>query len=127
MSGAADFYYGEMEMRRWSAPWPERGLVWIYWLMSGYGLRVMRPILFWGALVAVGMYCMTVDGFDGGPSTLPRALLFSIRATLPGVATLEKLKPLGQTVEVVLRVLGPLAIALAAIAIRGRLVRKPSE
>ncbi|MFE1444591.1 hypothetical protein [Streptomyces sp. NPDC058739] len=43
--GAADFYYGEMEMRRHDrsgTPKSERRLLWGYWLLSGYGLRASR-------------------------------------------------------------------------------------
>uniref|UniRef100_UPI0031E05FE8 pentapeptide repeat-containing protein n=1 Tax=Streptomyces hawaiiensis TaxID=67305 RepID=UPI0031E05FE8 len=43
--GAADFYYGEMEMRRHSrndTTRAERGLLHAYWLLSGYGLRASR-------------------------------------------------------------------------------------
>ena len=42
--GAADFYYGEMEMRRHAqtAPAAERAIIWLYWLISGYGLRALR-------------------------------------------------------------------------------------
>ena len=37
--GAADFYYGEMEMRKRSPSSFADGVVlWIYWLLSGYGL-----------------------------------------------------------------------------------------
>ncbi|MEU9168562.1 pentapeptide repeat-containing protein [Streptomyces sp. NPDC048420] len=44
--GAADFYYGEMEMRRHAddIPWPERALLAIYWAVSGYGLRASRAL-----------------------------------------------------------------------------------
>ncbi|MGO4755135.1 hypothetical protein AB4212_42140, partial [Streptomyces sp. 2MCAF27] len=50
--GAADFYYGEMEMRRLDVtrPWSERGLIAAYWAISGYGLRASRAVC---ALVAV--------------------------------------------------------------------------
>ncbi|MFJ8976016.1 pentapeptide repeat-containing protein [Streptomyces sp. NPDC102282] len=43
---AADFYYGEMEMRRHdkSRPHGERSLLWIYWITSGYGLRASRAL-----------------------------------------------------------------------------------
>ncbi|WP_327237359.1 pentapeptide repeat-containing protein [Streptomyces sp. NBC_01317] len=44
--GAADFYYGEMEMRRHDRTGTtraERGLLHGYWLLSGYGLRASRP------------------------------------------------------------------------------------
>ncbi|MFG2656077.1 pentapeptide repeat-containing protein [Streptomyces sp. NPDC048425] len=44
--GAADFYYGEMEMRRHSHNWrkAERWLLQAYWLLSGYGLRASRAL-----------------------------------------------------------------------------------
>ncbi|MFE9178520.1 pentapeptide repeat-containing protein [Streptomyces sp. NPDC007126] len=44
--GAADFYYGEMEMRRKDRrrPWGERALLWLYWAVSGYGLRAGRAL-----------------------------------------------------------------------------------
>lgn len=45
--GAADFYYGEMEMRRHDrteTPFSERALLWAYWLLSGYGLRAVRTM-----------------------------------------------------------------------------------
>lgn len=43
---AADFYYGEMEMRRLdrSRPSGERGLLAAYWAVSGYGLRASRAL-----------------------------------------------------------------------------------
>jgi hypothetical protein len=54
--GAADFYYGEMEMRRHargsasnrrrasSRGRVERGILTAYWLVSGYGLRAWRAL-----------------------------------------------------------------------------------
>ncbi|MCJ0907334.1 pentapeptide repeat-containing protein [Rhodococcus sp. ARC_M6] len=53
--GAADFYYGEMEMRRRSTDtaWAERVLLWLYWAVSGYGLRALRAFSM-VALVIVG-------------------------------------------------------------------------
>ncbi|MFD5917930.1 pentapeptide repeat-containing protein [Kitasatospora sp. NPDC058201] len=43
---AADFYYGEMEMRRHDRrrPRAERQLLGAYWLASGYGLRASRAL-----------------------------------------------------------------------------------
>jgi hypothetical protein len=43
--GAADFHYGECEMRRHDLTGTtkgERRLLWGYWLLSGYGLRASR-------------------------------------------------------------------------------------
>ena len=56
MPGAADFYYGEMEMRRWGKGRSaiERVLVSCYWLTCGYGLRPGRALLVWLALVTLG-------------------------------------------------------------------------
>ncbi|MFH8701336.1 hypothetical protein [Streptomyces chartreusis] len=51
--GAADFYYGEMEMRRHSrddTTRAERTLLHLYWLLSGYGLRASRAFI-WLALL----------------------------------------------------------------------------
>ncbi|MGW3656486.1 pentapeptide repeat-containing protein [Streptomyces sp. NPDC005151] len=45
--GAADFYYGEMEMRRHDRTGTtraERGLLHSYWMLSGYGLRASRAL-----------------------------------------------------------------------------------
>ncbi|MFD7409016.1 pentapeptide repeat-containing protein [Streptomyces sp. NPDC059866] len=44
--GAADFYYGEMEMRRHDpgTPRAERALIAAYWALSGYGLRASRAL-----------------------------------------------------------------------------------
>lgn len=52
--GAADFYYGEMEMRRYGRKWSEseRWLLQAYWLLSGYGLRASRA-LGWLALAMI--------------------------------------------------------------------------
>ena len=39
----ADFYYGEMEMRHHAhtTPAAERAIIWLYWLISGYGLQAL--------------------------------------------------------------------------------------
>ncbi|MGY1454807.1 pentapeptide repeat-containing protein [Streptomyces sp. SS8] len=53
--GAADFYYGEMEMRRHDTtrPWGERALLAAYWAVSGYGLRAARALTWLGATMLV--------------------------------------------------------------------------
>ncbi|MER7468142.1 pentapeptide repeat-containing protein [Streptomyces sp. NPDC097981] len=55
--GAADFYYGEMEMRRHAhdIPSSERALLTTYWALSGYGLRASRALgwLLGGMVVTV--------------------------------------------------------------------------
>jgi hypothetical protein len=61
--GAADFYYGEMEMRRAATPRSfEKALLLLYWLVSGYGLRASRALL---ALV-ITVCCARPHLFHGG-------------------------------------------------------------
>ncbi|MER7198160.1 hypothetical protein [Streptomyces sp. CB01635] len=59
--GAADFYYGEMEMRhrdRTGTTRAERGLLHGCWLLSGYGLRAVRA-LGWLAVAMAGAITVT--------------------------------------------------------------------
>ncbi|MFJ9690440.1 pentapeptide repeat-containing protein, partial [Streptomyces bacillaris] len=57
--GAADFYFGEMEMRRHAddIPRAERWLLTAYWALSGYGLRASRALAWLGAamLLTIGL------------------------------------------------------------------------
>jgi uncharacterized protein YjbI with pentapeptide repeats len=72
--GAADFYYGEMEMRRHARTTPaaERAIVWLYWLISGYGLRALRPL---AALVMLGVIVTTaLVGWGLAANTPPQHL-----------------------------------------------------
>ncbi|MDX3643481.1 pentapeptide repeat-containing protein [Streptomyces sp. MB09-02B] len=70
--GAADFYYGECEMRRHDrigTPPGERGLLWGYWLLSGYGLRASRAL---GWLLAAVVATMLLMMGLGVPDSSPR-------------------------------------------------------
>ncbi|MGW6404220.1 pentapeptide repeat-containing protein [Streptomyces sp. NPDC055134] len=58
---AADFYYGEMEMRRHddTRPRGERALLAAYWALSGYGLRASRALgCLLGAMAATVLVMM---------------------------------------------------------------------
>ncbi|MFE3221168.1 pentapeptide repeat-containing protein [Streptomyces antimycoticus] len=73
--GAADFYYGECEMRRHDTngtPKGERRLLWGYWLLSGYGLRASRA--FGWLIAAMSLTVLLLMGLglpthDPGPAT----------------------------------------------------------
>ncbi|MGW2553560.1 pentapeptide repeat-containing protein [Streptomyces sp. NPDC001635] len=73
--GAADFYYGEMEMRRndrTSTPSGERRLLWGYWLLSGYGLRSSRAFTWLLAAMALTLLLLMGLGLpthDPDPAT----------------------------------------------------------
>jgi hypothetical protein len=61
---AADFYYGEMEMRRVDPrrPRAERWLLWLYWLLSGYGLRASRALAWLGTAMATTALVLMLVG-----------------------------------------------------------------
>ncbi|MBA8974422.1 pentapeptide repeat-containing protein [Streptomyces calvus] len=62
--GAADFYYGEMEMRRHDPETPrgERVLLGLYWAVSGYGLRATRALGWLLLAVVATVLAMTLWG-----------------------------------------------------------------
>ncbi|MFE1797864.1 pentapeptide repeat-containing protein [Streptomyces sp. NPDC059517] len=68
---AADFYYGECEMRRHDTtrPWGERTLLTVYWALSGYGLRATRAL---GWLVVAMAATIMVMVLWGLPSNDPK-------------------------------------------------------
>ncbi|WP_019070618.1 pentapeptide repeat-containing protein [Streptomyces hokutonensis] len=66
--GAADFYYGEMEMRRHdhvdTNRWVRR-LLWLYWAISGYGLRPSRAIACLLTLASGSLLALVLWGLPG--------------------------------------------------------------
>jgi uncharacterized protein YjbI with pentapeptide repeats len=64
--GAADFYYGEMEMRRrrLTGLSTERMVLWLYWLISGYGLRALRAAIALVVFLAVFSALLFVNGLE---------------------------------------------------------------
>lgn len=123
--GAADFYYGEMEMRRHSREpgLAERGIIWLYWILSGYGLRAWRAFAWLAALVVVAGLVMADGGFAERCVTRASSFIFAIRAVLPGVHSQRILTVRGEIVEIVLALVGPVLFALALLALRGRVRR----
>jgi uncharacterized protein YjbI with pentapeptide repeats len=71
--GAADLYYGEMEMRRHAAgdggpgrqiaAWFERRLVWLYWALCGYALRPLRAATALAVVILISAAGYTHFGF----------------------------------------------------------------
>jgi uncharacterized protein YjbI with pentapeptide repeats len=74
--GAADFYYGEMEMRRHapSAPRAERLLLSLYWLSAGYALRASRALATLALLLTTVTVLLVLWGLPSS-STSPAASL----------------------------------------------------
>jgi uncharacterized protein YjbI with pentapeptide repeats len=83
--GAADFYYGECEMRRHASETPpvEKILLTLYWLVSGYGLRAWRALGCLAILVVAAAVGLHQIGFAMplAPS-LPTVLVFAAESVV---------------------------------------------
>ncbi|WP_157592001.1 pentapeptide repeat-containing protein [Solirubrobacter soli] len=153
--GAADFYYGEMEMRRWGSrsrneSLLDRLVLWLYWVTSGYALRASRAFVTLIVVIVVFAALFELVGFASQAiapraigvtngrivyedTTFPerppinqafRALTYSAAtATAVAGAPPRRLTAIGEGLRIVLRVLGPLLLALTAVSIRGRIKR----
>ncbi|GAB3644774.1 pentapeptide repeat-containing protein [Streptomyces sparsus] len=100
---AADFYYGECEMRRHDStrPWGERMLLSLYWAMSGYGLRATRALVWLGAAMAVTIAVMMLWGLpanDPKPTTTGRQVATGQEIVLT-TDTLAPVNPTGPLAE----------------------------
>lgn len=150
--GAADFYYGEMEMRRHarSTPAGERLILTLYWALSGYGLRATRALVALLIVLALGTAGLATVGFAPSqrveyhpvagatgpvayrqvsmPGARPgwaAAFEYSIDSATSLLRTPQAppLTPAGRAIEIVIRLLGPLLLGLALLAVRNRVKR----
>ncbi|MFE7212477.1 pentapeptide repeat-containing protein [Streptomyces sp. NPDC057611] len=158
--GAADFYYGEMEMRRHDrtgTPRAERGLLHGYWMLSGYGLRALRALGWLAAAMLVTIVLLVGLGLPqddpkqkatgivppgGGKVTFEidkndpqnptenrwtgKRFEKALNITLNSVvfrSSGQDLTTAGTYIEMTSRLLEPALLALAVLAIRGRIKR----
>ncbi|EWC64314.1 hypothetical protein UO65_0358 [Actinokineospora spheciospongiae] len=126
--GAADFYYGEMEMRRHapSTLFGERVILTLYWLVSGYGLRATRALLSLAVTVALAAVALHRFGFAapglgfGASAVYTTGAAVSLEPKLFGTVVLTW--P-GELVRILVRLCGPLFLGLALISVRNRVKR----
>jgi pentapeptide repeat protein len=118
-AGAGDFYYGEMEARRRSdeSSVAERAILSVYWLVSGYGQRAWRSLAALLGVIAAVTTVLTVAGTDFGLAA--RIALGTALSKDPQA----ELTATGEWVVLVARFLGPVLLALAALAVRARVRR----
>ncbi len=127
--GAADFYYGEMEMRRHAptTPWPERLIVTAYWAISGYGLRATRALITLALLILASAALLRYTGFSGKAPSYVHSLLYAGGSVLSLDLAVRNLPHVltawGAVIRIMLRIAGPVCLALAALALRGRVKR----
>jgi Pentapeptide repeats (9 copies) len=125
--GAADFYYGEMEMRRLDrrTPWAERVILWLYWLLAGYGLRGLRALASL-AVVVVGLAALLhVFGYAARPSppSFWGSLLYAASSTLSIGDEQVRLTGWGKLLRITLRLAGPVLLGLMLLSVRNRVKR----
>jgi hypothetical protein len=149
--GASDFYFGEMEMRRMAAAkWSwERVLLSAYWALSGYGLRASRALIALVLVLGLGTLGFATIGFEHSTqpefqqvtSTQPITYRqINVPGPKPGWAaaidhsvdsstallrasTPRPLTAVGRVLEITMRLLGPLLLGLAVLALRNRVKR----
>jgi hypothetical protein len=143
--GAADFYYGEMEMRRRATPpSAELGILTLYWLVSGYALRAWRA--FTAVMLTLVLFAVLMVGFgfrdpDHSRETAGTATALSSQsqradtslagAIVYGARTAiglqrepqPQLTRIGDALQISLRVLVPVLLGLGILSIRGRVKR----
>jgi hypothetical protein len=124
--GAADFYYGEMEMRRLAASRTsvDRWLLTGYWLLSGYALRAWRALATLAGLLLLLSYFLYRYGFSPAARRDYVQSVLLLAQTSVGLARIpQELTPAGSTLQIVMRIAGPALLALAVFALRGRVKR----
>ena len=129
--GANDFYYGEMEARRRQLAWFShyRRILGIYRWVSGYGTRAWTAVASWVLLTLGATRLLLINGVDIGDTpakhtwgevwrfVLDGSLSFFRSTSAPLLSTSETL------IMVTVRVLGPVLLALSAIAVRNQTKR----
>ncbi len=127
---AGDFHYSEKEMRLKNPKSPLRLKIplGLYWLVSGYGERCLRPLLWASGLLVTSTFCYLE--WDLLNIKAPTFHLWMSTA-LYSLKVLTLLKPTnfepsglgGDVVNIVQSIAGPVLIGLFALALRQRLKR----
>jgi len=132
---AGDFHYGEKEMRRKKpeTPWGLRLLLVFYWLFSGYGERMLRPILWTlglSVVCAVAYLCdpslkEAIPGnlTSGKNPTWGEVAIYSFQVTAFFRPQDFGLSAWAKVIYTLQSLLGPLLLGLFALAVRQKLKR----
>jgi hypothetical protein len=132
--GAADFYYGEMEMRRCdrgtgdASRWRGRAsriVLTTFWLVSGYGQRAWRSLTALVVVTALFALAFHYIGFiqPPEPATYWTSLLYAFRSTISLSDSQVTLTAWGSFFQALLRITGPVLLGLTLLALRSRVKR----
>jgi hypothetical protein len=128
--GAADFYYGEMEMRRHdhTKPRAERLVLFLYWLFSGYALRASRALAWLLGVLVLAAVLLATGGLEqpaagwSFPARLGTAALAAVEGAVFRTSQ-QQLTYTGRLIQAMLRFAGPILLGLAVLSVRGRIKR----
>lgn len=132
---ASDFHYGEKEMRRKNPDTPRglRFLLTMYWLVSGYGERWIRPLIWAAGLLVVCAVLYQFLGLhpkNGGVALAWTSLWDWLRSAFFSFRVMTLLRPddlipihYAKLVHAFESLAGPVIIGLFGLAVRQRLKR----
>ena len=131
---AGDFHYGEKEMRRRNpeTSWGLRLLLCLYWAVSGYGERYLRPLIWAAGLLLVSTFLYLWWGLlrvkDSGPiadcARMWKTGLYSLKVMiLLKPSNFEPIGLGGDFIYTFQSIVGPILLGLFALAIRQKLKR----
>ncbi len=125
---SGDFHFGEKEMRLRNpeTPWWDKGLLWIYRVLSGYGERIWRPLIALGILI---LLCSLIYYFSlnslavRGGGAFFNTLLYSMRVSFLLRPDELELHGMVGLINLLQTIFSPILLGLLALAIRQRLKR----
>jgi hypothetical protein len=132
---ANDFYYWSMEALRKAGWWRQLGLIrTIYWLLSGYGVKSGHAfgvlVVMWVVFAALYVIVPSSEFYAFLPTNSGQVISNAGQAIVYSLSTMARLNPEPkpdpswfQFLVTVEGILGPLQIALLALAVRRRVMR----
>jgi hypothetical protein len=107
----------------------ERGVLTIYWLVSGYSLRAWRAFAWYAVVTALFAVAFHMIGFakPPQPTSYWTSLLYAFRATVSLPDSDVSLIAWGQLLQGLLRLTGPVLLGLALLALRYLVIDMTAE
>jgi hypothetical protein len=104
---------------------PEWVTLWLYWLISGYGLRVLRALASLAVVVLGLAILLHLVGYATHPSpaSVWGSLLYAASSTLWIGDDGVRLTGWGKLLQIALRLAGPVLLGLALLSMRNRVKR----
>lgn len=102
-------------------------MLWLYWLVSGYGLRGLRALVSLAAVIIGIAALLQSMGFNNSDPSFRDALIYATQNTISiasGNRSLtDHLSWAGEVLRIALRLVGPLLLGLALLSVRNRVKR----